>query len=104
MGLRIGTFVARRGMLIASVPLMQRTAIVGAGLSGLALAHQLRTRGVDYSIFEARHRFGGRILTIEEPSGLALDFGPTWFWPAENPLLTRLLHAVGVETFEQYEE
>jgi monoamine oxidase len=66
---------------------MLEIAIVGGGLTGLAVANLLRTEGKDFRLFEARSRLGGRIFTVEEPSGLALDLGPTWFWPAENPLL-----------------
>ncbi|HET7538515.1 MAG TPA: FAD-dependent oxidoreductase [Polyangiaceae bacterium] len=100
---------ARRGML--------DTAIVGGGLSGLALASLIRTKDVDHCVFEARARLGGRALTIKEaprlirePSGLskesprlALDLGPTWFWPADNPQLVRLLQALGLGTFGQHE-
>jgi monoamine oxidase len=96
---------------------MLDAAIVGGGLSGLALATLLRSKGVDYGVFEARSRLGGRALTVKEPPRLvkdgtglakesprlALDLGPTWFWPADNPQLLRLLGVLGVATFEQHE-
>jgi monoamine oxidase len=92
-------------------------AIVGGGLSGLALAALLRERGGAYAIFEARRRLGGRALTVhapprlvkdpsglaKEPPRLALDLGPTWFWPEDNPALSRLLSVLGLKTFEQHE-
>ena len=37
--------------------------ILGAGLSGLSTALQLERMGIDYHIFEAQDRFGGRINT-----------------------------------------
>jgi len=96
---------------------MLDTAIVGGGLSGLALASLLRTRGIDFCVFEARERLGGRAFTVKEPPRLVkdargltqelprltLDLGPTWLWPAENPRLVRLLGALGIPTFGQYE-
>jgi monoamine oxidase len=83
---------------------MLEIAVVGGGLTGLGLANLLRTEAKDYRLFEARSRLGGRIYTIEEPSGLALDLGPTWFWPEENPLLAGLVRALGLESFEQYDQ
>jgi monoamine oxidase len=82
---------------------MLEIAIVGGGLTGLAVANLLRTEGEDFRLFEGRSRLGGRIFTVEEPSGLALDLGATWFWPAENPLLAGLLRALALESFEQYD-
>jgi monoamine oxidase len=38
-------------------------AIIGAGVSGLAAAGELRRRGLTLAVFEARDRIGGRILT-----------------------------------------
>ncbi len=42
----------------------QRVAVVGAGLSGLAATHQLRSSGVDAVLLEQSDRVGGRIRTI----------------------------------------
>ncbi len=38
-------------------------AIIGAGLSGLALATALRSEGRDVTVLEARDRPGGRVLS-----------------------------------------
>ena len=105
------------GPVIALLLGMLDTAIVGGGLSGLALASLLCTQDIDCRLFEARERLGGRALTVKEPPRLVkdgrgltrdlprqtLDLGPTWFWPAENPHLVRLLGALGIATFDQYE-
>jgi len=37
-------------------------AVVGAGLSGLAAAYELKARGIKALVFEAHRRFGGRVL------------------------------------------
>jgi len=45
----------------------QRVIVVGAGLAGLAAAHELRQRGWDVTVFEARDRPGGRVHTLRAP-------------------------------------
>lgn len=40
--------------------------VVGAGLSGLAAAYDLRRRGADVTVFEARDRIGGRVWTVRD--------------------------------------
>ena len=75
-------------------------AIVGGGLSGLALLEGLLAAGVDAHLFEARSRFGGRILT-EWASGAPLDLGPSWFWPGQ-PRMAALVERLGLEAFEQH--
>lgn len=76
--------------------------IIGGGLSGLALADQLSTSGVDYVLVEAADRFGGRILTkkIDEAS---FDLGPAWYWP-DQPRMAQLVARFGLQRFEQYSE
>lgn len=77
-------------------------AIVGAGLCGLALAHSLHARGVDWRLFEARDRLGGRIRTARAAAhGAPLDLGPSWFWPDTQPSITRLVADLGLQTVTQ---
>ncbi len=80
---------------------MLDVAIVGGGLCGLALAHSLQARGVEWSLVEARTRLGGRVLTQRAANGLALDLGPAWFWPATQPSITRVVADLGLATFAQ---
>ena len=40
--------------------------VVGAGLAGLAAAVELKKRGADVTVFEARDRTGGRVLTVRD--------------------------------------
>ncbi|MDX5420811.1 MAG: protoporphyrinogen oxidase [Hymenobacteraceae bacterium] len=52
-----------------------RVAIIGAGISGLALAYHLQRLGVPYDLFEASGRVGGNIHTIRRHDYL-LELGP----------------------------
>ena len=70
---------------------MLDVAVIGGGLSALALAHSLQARRLDWALFEARERLGGRVLTVASPRGLPLDLGATWYWPATQPSITRLV-------------
>lgn len=74
--------------------------IIGGGLSGLALAHALETRGKEYLLIEARRRFGGRIKT-EHDGGGYFDIGPAWFWPGQ-PRIAALIEKFGLEKFDQF--
>ena len=77
-----------------------QVAIIGGGLAGLALARRLYETGVDFLLFEARSRFGGRITALQTPNG-AVDLGPSWFWPGQ-PRMAALLKALGLTDFAQY--
>ena len=82
---------------------MLDTAIVGAGLSGLALASRLHQQGVQCALFEARERIGGRILSLSV-DGMMLDMGPAWYWPAIQPRMTHWIKSLGLDTFQQYDQ
>jgi monoamine oxidase len=77
-----------------------KTLIVGGGLSGLAVARALDANGSDYTLVEARSRFGGRIKT-ERHDGGYYDMGPAWFWPGQ-PRIAALTESLGIEKFEQF--
>lgn len=83
-----------------------RVAIVGGGLSGLYAATLLEERGIhDYVLLEARDTCGGRILSVpSSASADRFDLGATWFWPALQPDLARLVDRLGLATFAQHEE
>ena len=83
---------------------MLETAIVGGGLCGIALARSLQQRRGTFALFEARHRLGGRVLSTRSKAGLALDLGPTWFWPETQPLLAGLIAELGLSHFAQHDD
>lgn len=77
-----------------------QVAIVGGGLAGLALARHLHAARIDFALFEARGRFGGRIKVLHTPAG-AVDLGPSWFWPGQ-PRIAALTEALGLRRFDQF--
>ncbi len=83
---------------------MLDVAIVGGGVCGLALAHSLHARRVNWGLFEARTRLGGRVLTEHAENGVALDLGPAWFWPSHQPSMTRLVADLGLQAFDQTDD
>ncbi|WP_298172507.1 FAD/NAD(P)-binding protein [Acidithiobacillus sp.] len=83
---------------------MPDTIIVGGGLCGLALARSLQERGLDFTLYEARERLGGRIFSERcQRNNLAVDLGPTWFWPDTQPRVTRMISGLGLDTFAQHD-
>ena len=64
--------------------------IIGAGLTGLALAYFLRASPLSIHIIEARERLGGRILTTTTPSGHKVEMGATWLGKKHTELTTLL--------------
>jgi monoamine oxidase len=52
-------------------------AIIGAGIAGLNAAYQLKKAGHHATVFEARSRVGGRMLSAKLGNGLIVDLGAT---------------------------
>lgn len=75
-------------------------AIIGAGISGLAVARGVWAAGRSARVFEARPRAGGRILSTAVPGGQA-DLGATWFWPGERRI-GLLVSELGLAVHEQF--
>lgn len=68
----------------------QRVAVVGAGISGLAAAHQLNSldKSLDVTVFEASEKPGG-VLQTEHVDGFCMELGP-------DSVLSRLPWGVGL--------
>lgn len=78
-------------------------AVIGAGFAGLAAALELRARGLDVVVLEARDRVGGRVLNHEIADGKVLEVGGQWVGPTQKALLG-LAADVGVETYATHVE
>lgn len=65
--------------------------IIGAGITGLCLAHELAGRGADFIVIEATDRAGGAIRTLRQQSRV-LEAGPqrTRLTPALRSLVAEL--------------
>jgi monoamine oxidase len=74
--------------------------IIGAGLTGLALAYYLRNSGKRLLIIEGRDRIGGRILTLKNDGEAPQEMGATWLGRQHRALIS-LLKELDIETFEQ---
>ncbi len=80
--------------------------VIGGGLAGLYAAWRLTQGGAKVVLFEAQQRLGGRILSEPLPglaqlANTAFDLGPTWYWPALQTRLPRLIRQLGLHAFEQ---
>lgn len=82
-------------------------AIIGGGLAGLNAARLLHQAGVDFQLFEARDRLGGRILAVDvsgTPGTDGFDMGPSWFWPRMQPAIAALVEELRLPSFPQNSE
>lgn len=74
--------------------------IIGGGLTGLTLQYLLRNEAVKIIVLEARQRLGGRIHTIDAPSGASIEMGATWLG-AKHTRLNSLIKELGLELYPQ---
>ncbi len=75
--------------------------IIGAGLSGLVTAYQLKKQRIQFKILEARNRIGGRINTVSASDETPVEMGATWFNEQHKNLIS-LLQELNLGYFEQY--
>jgi monoamine oxidase len=79
------------------------TIIVGGGIAGLYCAWRLTQKNIPFILLEAQPQLGGRIRSepVPEELNLAVDLGPTWYWPHQLKM-QRLVADLKLEWFEQY--
>lgn len=75
--------------------------IIGGGLSGLMMAHELN-RNVptcSWNLLEARTVLGGRLTN--DVTGNRIDLGGAWVWPDFQPKMKRLIKTLDISAFLQ---
>lgn len=95
----VATAATTRGRL----PDRAEVVVVGAGISGLTAARDLRRRGVDVLVVEARDRVGGRVLNHHLRAGGVIEAGGAFVGPTQDRILA-LADDLGAETFPEYVE
>ena len=76
--------------------------VIGAGVSGLTAAHELKKRGVDVRVLEARERVGGRTWS-GVLDGAEVDWGGEWIGHGQ-PRVYALIKELGLRTFATYDQ
>ncbi|QPC90563.1 flavin monoamine oxidase family protein [Mesorhizobium sp. INR15] len=77
--------------------------IIGAGFTGLSAALELKQAGVNFVLFEARDRVGGRVESRQNGLGERVDSGGQ-FLCQDMPELMALVRVRGKTLVEAYEE
>ncbi|MBX9786559.1 MAG: FAD-dependent oxidoreductase [Alphaproteobacteria bacterium] len=72
--------------------------IVGAGLSGLTAAYRLQQMGHDVQVYEARHRSGGRVLSVKIGESYGELGGENFLDGNEGRYSLKLMRELNLET------
>lgn len=84
--------------VLAATTRPQKIIVVGAGIAGLAAAHQLQRAGHAVEVVEARERIGGRIHTSRVWKDAPMDLGASWIHEVDGNPLAELATSIGVRT------
>lgn len=76
-----------------------RVAVIGAGLSGVGVAHALHASGFGCLLFEKSRGAGGRAASRRR-NGFAYDFGANFFGPEPSEAFDLLCQTLGDELIE----
>lgn len=84
-----GIAILSDGFSAFSIGTNSKVIIIGAGFSGLAAAYQLKKRGIDVLVLEARNRIGGRVFTynMDQKEKLNIELGGEWISKAQKRII-----------------
>lgn len=98
----------------AATPKLFDVLIIGGGLSGLMVAHQIHHQlaaPVSWKLLEAQPVLGGRLSNVEEAKGTTtqgtggyIDMGGAWIWPQQQPYMKKLVKTLDIPTFRQFDD
>lgn len=74
-----------------------KVGIIGAGLAGLTCGYHLSQHNIEFQLFEASDRVGGRIMTYQHSSGETAELGAGYFHDHYRALLD-LINQLGLAT------
>lgn len=86
-----------------AVPPAPSIAIIGAGIAGLNAAYQLKKAGYFATVYEARSRIGGRMLSADMGNGLIVDLGAELI-NTDHADMLELVKELGIELFNRAED
>lgn len=69
--------------------------VIGGGISGSTLAHNLHRAGINMMLAEARDYLGGNVKSHKTPDGFIWEEGPNSF--ATQPSIVRIAHELGID-------
>lgn len=81
---------------------MYDTVIIGGGIAGLTAARELKRKGQNIILLEARERVGGRLYTTAWHDAWA-DLGGQWVGPTQHNVLA-MLEEYKIETFPTFDD
>jgi len=83
----------------SSVPSFKNVIIVGAGISGAVSAKNLKDKGFNVTILEAKNRVGGRIYTYYIYNhDTPVELGAGWIHQSNGNPLTKLVNDFNIKT------
>ncbi|WP_214833157.1 protoporphyrinogen oxidase [Exiguobacterium sp. s152] len=74
---------------------LNKIAIIGGGITGMAAAYYAKQAGAHITLYEASDRIGGKIKTVYR-DGFVLECGPDGYM-ARKPTLTELITELGLD-------
>jgi monoamine oxidase len=86
-----------------AIPASPTIAIIGAGIAGLNAAYQLKKAGYLATVYEARSRIGGRMLTADMGDGLIVELGAELINTDHTDMLD-LVKEFNIELFNRAED